>query len=79
VREYFLNTQNIQRQPTLFPTEYSVELRQRVARLETARANAWASNDRDAVDRIDREIKQVIVAWTDSFIGDFEWRYRKMV
>jgi len=73
-----LNTKQSPRQPTLYPTEYSIELRKRVERLEAERADAWALHDRDAVDRIDQQIKQVIVAWTDSFIGDFEWRYRKM-
>lgn len=73
-----MNAQKIPRQPTLYPTEYSIELRQRVERLEAERADAWSRNDRDAVDQIDKQIKQVIVAWTDSFIGDFEWRYRKM-
>ena len=73
-----MNTQNIPRQPTLYPTEYSIELRQRVEQLERERAEAWAIHDREAVEQIDQQIKQVIVAWTDSFIGDFEWRYRKM-
>ena len=76
--ESILNAQKLERHTTLYPTEYSVELRQRVERLELARADAWAQHDREAVEKIDQEIKQVIVAWTDSFIGDFEWRYRKM-
>ena len=66
------------RKSSLFPTEYSIELRQRVEWLETERADAWSREDHEAVDQLDRQIHQVIVAWTDSFLGDFEWRYRKM-
>ena len=53
---------------------YSRELSQRVARLEFHRYAACAHRDRVLVAFIDRQIKNTILEWCDSFVVDMALR-----
>ena len=52
------------------PSAYSRELSQRVTRLEFHRSTAYAHRDRVLVAFIDRQIKNTILEWCDSFVTD---------
>lgn len=62
---------------SLHPTEYSIDLRQQVERLERLREDACMHRDRDAVELIDKQIKQATAEWIDSFTVEVEERFRK--
>jgi len=52
--------------PTL--SSYLRELNQRVKRLEFLRTDACADRDRVLVALIDRQIKNILMEWCDSFV-----------
>ena len=54
------------------PSAYSRELSQRVKRLEFLRSDACAHRDRVRIAFIDRQIKNTILAWCDSFVMDID-------
>jgi len=56
---------------------YSVELRERVERLEHIRTDACMRRDRDRVTLIDKQIQHAISEWTKSFVVEFEQEFRK--
>jgi len=53
-------------------TAYSVELRERVERLEHIRTDACMHRDRDRVSLIDKQIQHAIGEWKNSFVVEVE-------
>jgi len=62
---------------TLQLSEYTIELRLRVERLEFARRDAVIRHDHAEVDSIDTQIAQASAEWAESFAVDHAERYRK--
>ena len=58
-------------------SEYTIELRLRVERLEFARRDAVARRDRAEVDVIDTQIAKAGAEWAASFAADHAESYRK--
>ncbi len=54
------------------PSASSRELSQRVKRLEFLRSDAHAHRDRVRIAFIDRQIKNTILEWCDSFVTDID-------
>jgi hypothetical protein len=51
------------------PRAYSRELSQRVKRLEFLRTDACAHRDRGRIALIDRQIRNAVLQWCDSYVG----------
>ena len=72
-----MNVLRARSRPKRQPSNYSVALRQRVEKLEAERIAACGRRDRDAVDLIDYQIKQVVSEWTDSMAAPGESEVKK--